>query len=519
VPTSLGEEDRIVEARERELKLELDAAAARDLRERRLKRLGAEAGGHQALAATYFDTKKLALKKRGLSLRLREEDGRRIQTLKGPNEGGGLFDRLEWSIEVSGDRPDLSGLPGTPLRDLVSAERLQSRLRPIFTTEIERTTWRVRSETAEIEMALDEGTLRAGDSTEPLAELELELKAGSPADLFKLARALGPAGAFRLGVRTKAERGYALAAGAAPVAVKAEPLTLPPSMTAADAFRAIVGGCVRHFRLNEPLVTEARSAEALHQARVALRRLRSALSLFKDIVADEEVDKLKAGLRRIWQRLGEARDLDVVLADLEGERDAADPGRAELIERLGRDRDAAYDRVVATLGEGRFRRLVLDLVAWSEAGPWREEPQRQALREEPLETFAAEVLARRRRKIRKRGRDLTGLDVDAQHRVRIEAKKLRYATEFFASLAATKKARERHRVFLKSLESLQEHLGRANDLATGERVASRLPEEERASLAGLPAVPDPARARNAALTAATAAFGEFARAKRFWRAV
>ena len=99
---------------------------------------------------------------------------------------------------------------------------------------------------------------------------------------------------------------------------------------------------------------------------------------------------------------------------------------------------------------------MLDLVAWSEAGSWREDPQRQAAREEPLETFAAEVLARRRRKIRKRGRDLAKLDVAAQHRIRIEAKKLRYATEFFASLAATKKARERHRIFLKSLEGLQD---------------------------------------------------------------
>jgi CHAD domain-containing protein len=162
---------------------------------------------------------------------------------------------------------------------------------------------------------------------------------------------------------------------------------------------------------------------------------------------------------------------------------------------------------------------MLDLVAWSEAGSWREDPQRRAAREEPLETFAAEVLARRRRKIRKRGRDLARLDVAAQHRIRIEAKKLRYATEFFASLAATKKARERHRVFLKSLEDLQEHLGRANDLATGERVASRLPEEALAGLAAAPAPPDPARARDTALTAASAAFHDFARAKRFWRTV
>jgi inorganic triphosphatase YgiF len=515
--------------REVELKLDVEPAAVRDLRERRLQRLGADGGARQAMTAVYFDTKKFSLNRRGISLRIRIEGDRRIQTMKGPNQdGSAMFDRLEWSVEVKGDKPDLSGIEATPFRDLVSAERLRQRLRPVFTTEVERTAWQLRSDAAAIELALDEGRIAVDGRTEPLAELELELKSGPRAELFRVARSLGPAGAFRIGVLTKAERGYALAAAGAPAAVKAEPLTLRPDMTAADAFRAIVGACVRHFRLNERLVTEARSAEGLHQARVALRRLRSALSLFKDVIADDEIGKLKAGLRRIWQRLGEARDLDVFLADLDKPGAAAVPlreDRGELVERLRRQREQAYDRVVAALREGRFQRLMLDLVAWSETGPWltASDPDIRARREEPLATFAADVLTRRRRKVRKRGRDLAGLDASAQHQVRIEAKKLRYATEYFSALAETKKARKRHRTFLKTLEDLQEHLGRLNDLATGERMAQGLPHDapqpadgpSRPDAAGEPVHRDDDEIRKA-LAAATEVFRDFAEAKPFW---
>jgi CHAD domain-containing protein len=259
-----------------------------------------------------------------------------------------------------------------------------------------------------------------------------------------------------------------------------------------------------------------------------LRRLRSALSLFKDLVADDEIGKLKSGLRRIWQRLGDARDLDVVLVDLRGAGEAPaanEPGKAEFIARMQADREQAYDRVTAALQDVRFRRLLLDLLAWSETGPWltADDPDRQARRSEPLDSFAAGVLARQRRKVRRRGQHLGELDVADRHRVRIEAKKLRYATEFFSTLAATKKARRRHETFLKSLEDLQEHLGRLNDLATGEQMAQQQPEDLAArSTEAMPAdgrepAPPDNRDVETSLAAATDAFRDFANAKRFWQ--
>lgn len=516
------------QSREFELKLDVDPATTRGLRERLLRRING--GVRETLTSIYFDSKNLSLKKKGLSLRVRIQGDRRIQTLKGSSKGGaGLFDRLEWNAEVKEDKPDLSGIEHTPFHSVLSPKRLRGRLKPVFTTEMDRTTWNIRSDEAEIELSLDEGRVVADGRTEAVAELELELKSGMRSELFKLARSLSPAVAFKIGVLTKAERGYALVAGSAPSSFKAGPLALEPTMTASDAFGLIVRACIRHFRLNERLLIETRSAESLHQSRVALRRLRSALSLFKDIVEDREIGKLKGGLRRIWQRLGEARDLDVFLADLKGRcaRAETDEEGAELIKRLQKDRDQAYDRVAAALQERRFRRLMLDLLAWSEAGPWlsADDPRRQARRNEPLESFAAEVLAQRRRKVRRRGRNLDKLDAPTQHQVRIEAKKLRYATEFFSALATTNKARRRHATFLKTLEGLQEHLGRLNDLVTGDKMAKQQPQQAMPSVdvsdapgAAGGQIPEESREIKKSLAAASGAFREFVKAKPFWRA-
>ncbi|MBV9079391.1 MAG: CYTH domain-containing protein, partial [Methylobacteriaceae bacterium] len=115
--------------REIELKLAFDPAQARALRDRGIRRLGAEPGGATHLAATYFDTGSQALRKRGLSLRVRREGNRHIQTLKAEDgAGAGLFDRAEWEWEVAGSSPDLDRLADTPFAKLVHGQRLRDEL-------------------------------------------------------------------------------------------------------------------------------------------------------------------------------------------------------------------------------------------------------------------------------------------------------------------------------------------------------------------------------------------------------
>ena len=138
------------------------------------------------------------------------------------------------------------------------------------------------------------------------------MKHGSSVDLSVLADCLDRVDAR--GALAKSGRTFALAGGYEPSSFKAEPIDLKPTMPAAEAFQTVARACIRQFRLNEPILIASRSAEPLHQARVAIRRLRSALSLFEPIVADQQYGRFKRSLRDLSHKLGDARDLDVYIA-------------------------------------------------------------------------------------------------------------------------------------------------------------------------------------------------------------
>lgn len=301
-------------------------------------------------------------------------------------------------------------------------------------------------------------------------------------------------------------------------ALKAGPVPLAPGMSAASAFQAVAHACLSHLLVNEALFLAGRHPEALHQSRVALRRLRSALSIFGEVVADDELPALKERLRAFLRPLGPARDLDVyrgrlLAADGSG-RDGAGPDLAAVEE----ERERAYERVLRAFRSAAYKRLVADLVGWIEAGPWlqADDPGRVPRREKPVEAFAAEALAKRQRAVIRKGRHLAQLDPAARHRVRILAKKLRYAAEFFGPLAADRKARARHKAFLAALEGLQEELGALNDLATGQTLAARLAPESAGTEAPpeIRDAPDPEQ-ESALLEAAARDYRAVAEAKPF----
>ncbi len=158
-----------------------------------------------------------------------------------------------------------------------------------------RTLHRIVRADCEIEVAIDEGEVVAGARATPISEVELELKRGATAELFRLARALAETVPLRLAVKTKAERGFELLADADFAVEKAGDLDIKPEVTIADAFRAIARNCLRQIIVNEPAMCAGR-AEALHQMRVGLRRLRAAISIFADVLGEsgEEQDQGRA---------------------------------------------------------------------------------------------------------------------------------------------------------------------------------------------------------------------------------
>ncbi len=461
--------------REIELKLECDGPDLSALSGHPL--LQAEDATTGILDTTYVDTAAHDLHAAGLSLRLRRDGERLIQTLKSAAPAAiGLFDRAEWEWDVAGPDADPALLADTPAAAIL-AEAKSPELVPLFRTMIERSRRPIRHGASRIVATLDVGRVETDAGDVPLCEVELELDDGSPADLFALAKELSETAPLRLGVLSKGERGYALIAERLRKPSKAEPLALDPEISAGDAFATIAKACLRHLRLNEDVFRHGSAPEALHQMRVALRRLRSAFTLFKPLLQnDETAQNLREAIKSVSEPFGTARNLDVFLGETlpaEIERRPDEPGLVDLKERLGAERETAYAAVFAVLDGADWRGLLVDLVIWIETGPWRA-GKGIAGRDRAARDFAATVLEKLRRRVKRSGRHLAKLEPEARHRVRIEAKKLRYGAEFFAPLFPEKKAAKRHKTFVGTLSDLQDHLGGLNDLSTAHEIADRL---------------------------------------------
>jgi triphosphatase len=409
----------------------------------------------------YFDTPDQQLAEAGLTLRIRSSKGKRIQTVKaGDGSASGLFARSEWEQVVESDRPVIDDT--TPIRVLVGDD--DGDISPLFEVNVERRTWNVIEGESEIEVVLDRGNATIGEVQSPICEIELELKRGDPNALFALARRIDAIAPVRLGVLSKSDRGYRLTRP--PVTVfKAERIAIDKGINAAQAFQHIAQSCVRQYRLNEAILFEDRSVEALHQARVAIRRLRSAFSIFKAVLGDGSDATLREELKWLASELGEARNLDVLL-----ERSA--PGLLQ--DRLNTARGQAYATVEAALASTRVRALMLDLAQWISCGSWLEYPDSAERRAEPVHEFAAGTLERLRRRVKKDGRHLVKADDEVRHELRKDAKKLRYAAEFFVAVFDRKKQTRRRKLFIGALEDLQDQLGLLNDLATGPSVLEAL---------------------------------------------
>lgn len=495
-----------------ELKLEVDQGGAGLLRDHPML------SGRKVKAAqqvsTYYDTDDNLLRKAGFSLRVRQAGDRYVQTIKqNGHASAGLFDRPEWEQKVETHEVDLNAADETPLGDLLT-RKVRSKLAPVIKADMNRTVWSIMQGGSEVELVLDEGTITGGSNIQRVSELELELKAGDASSLLDVARELAGQVPLRLGVLTKAERGYALANGASGKIAKAERIALHGRMTAAEGFAAIANACLRHFRLNEPLVAERQDPAALHQARVAMRRLRSAFTLFRPVIQDAEYARLREEVRWFTDQLGEARNLDVLLRRLPSKRGRA---ASALRNRLEGARELAYTRVIETLDSRRLRRLMLDLVAWIETGRWRRDNKEAA---EPLPDFAGRQLDKRWRKVKRGGREIDALEAEPRHRLRIEIKKLRYAVEFLSSLQTRDRAVADQKAFLAALEEMQERLGELNDVETAHEMLAQLVGTGKQADAML-RYADRALAANGSeekqLEAAEAAYGRLREVGPFWR--
>src|SRR3974390_3065676 len=298
----------------REIKLKLDVPvhhlpllASSSL----LKGASKSAGKPVSLVSVYFDTDKLKLRKNGLSLRVRRIGRHHVQTVKQENSGNvTLFARGQWEHNVHGKQPDLDAARGTALAPLLN-KTLRRALKPVFETHVNRKIFQIRTGESEIELSIDKGKIEAGRKSLPLCEVELELKQGQAADLFKLAKVLAHEAPVQLAVKSKGDRGYALLTAEKAAPVKAVPVAFAPECDVQRAFQIIAKACLHQLVANQSLML-AGDAEALPQLRVALRRLRAAISLFSDMLTDPQTAILKSELKWITGELGPARGFEVL---------------------------------------------------------------------------------------------------------------------------------------------------------------------------------------------------------------
>jgi len=422
----------------------------------------------RTLRSVYFDTPDHRLRALGISLRLRSDGEGWRQTVKAGNGlAGGLSERVELEALVASPEPDLEAIGDRRVRRTLEKAVARSILEPVFETVVQRTTRQLKSNGSELELALDEGVVRAGGMEDELCEAELELKTGAPSCLLETAARLFAAEPVRLVEASKAERGYSLVlgrtAGAEPR--RAEQPTLEADHSCAEAFVLIVRSAAEQIAANRTAVLLTEDPAAAHQLRIGLRRLRSVLRAFRPLSDTPALHELEAHAATLARSVGELRDADVLIehiyAPVAGKL-KGDPGLPRLREALLAHRARARDRARQALCSRQWSLLQLYLALFPRAVAEAEELAG------PVGKFARSALKRRWRKVSDSAARLDELSIEERHEMRKALKMLRYTAEFFASLYP-RRVTER---FVRELRSLQEVFGYLTDVAAAARLGA-----------------------------------------------
>ncbi|MBX3028464.1 CHAD domain-containing protein [bacterium] len=469
-----------------------------------------------ALQTTYLDTPTLALARAGVAVRLRRHGRRWEATAKWPGRvRGTLHTRPELTVPLAAPPAAPFRLPDGPLQETLQPYLLGRPLQPVLVTNVERRLVDVlptAGGASLAELALDRVQVCHPDGT-PAApeywEVEIEQRAGAAADCVAVGRALRRRFHLVPSRATKFARGLdaVLPAGTA----AAPPPPISAADTLASATRAIIATQLGRLRAAQPAARRGDDPEAVHEMRVAIRRLRTALRLGRAALPARQRAALGRELGWLGGVLGQVRDLDVQLATADWHRArlaATARGPLDGLRRaLRRQRLEALAALQQTFASSRYTRLLLALER-AAAAPRRPPGGAGA---EPIASAGRRAIKRAARKLRRLGDAVGELPhADELHRLRIRAKRLRYALEALKPITG----RDGRRLS-KQLTRLQDVLGRFNDsivaAATVRRYRDALPTPvPPATRAALTAIAD------AELRRAGAAQGQFHRAwKRF----
>jgi inorganic triphosphatase YgiF len=417
----------------------------------------------QRLTARYFDAPDLHLMRHGAGLRVRKEDGEWIQTMKaGGSVQSGLHRRNEWECVVDRCWPRLGKLRKLVGDDehwlaMLDAPDLKDRLEPLFLVDVQRHLWEVEVDGNRIEVALDVGHIERKTHKVAINEIELELKDGDAAGLYAFALQLLEDIPLRITNINKAQRGYMLVRETGHAPYHAQALHLDTNDGLSGALPAVLGNCLDHIQRNEVAVVEGHDPETLHQMRVGVRRLRSALKLFAAVAPCPPA--LQEDINWLGMELGAARDWDVLLSSTLARVEAA---QMELQTLALQTAQAKRRQAAQALLSPRYTRLMLAMGSWM--------LQTAPLLQGSAVQFSRKSMQHLHKSLIKRANRMSHDDAASAHRTRIAAKRARYALEFFHSLYRSKGTH----AYLKTLAAVQEELGQHNDLAVAVRLLQEL---------------------------------------------
>src|ERR1700732_2409119 len=354
---------------------------------------GARQATHQRLRTIYFDTPNQDLWNQGFTLRVRAIGESHVQTVK--RIASSRIQRDEWEAQTGRPELDLRPIKNTPLARLACKPSVRRAMRPAFEVDVERTSFMLETGAGRIEASVNQGAIEANGEKLGVPELELELKSGDRSALFNLARAFVSQAPLHLSLISKDERGHLLAGGAWGRAAKSSKPRLTKDMTCRRAFQDISQTCLHDFHLNLPGLEKSDKVEAFHQGRIAIRRLRAAMALFKPMVFDIAYRRLRDELKWLAGLFGAARDMDVLRANLPppAPEDRANMRAGELAGDCEAKCLRAHQAVVEALDGERARTLQLDLAVWIEDARWQRLPSDIA--EEPIPRYAGARLSKR----------------------------------------------------------------------------------------------------------------------------
>jgi inorganic triphosphatase YgiF len=502
------------------------------------------------LQAAYFDTPSGLLAGVWMALRLRKEGRVWVQTLKGALPDGAGMTRAEHNVTRSETGAAVPAIDpqlhadtpvGAALLKLLHSTKARADrpLQQVMATDIWRRARTVRVPGGTVELAFDAGVIEAGPADAPrrlpVCELEIELQSGRPQAVVSAAGRWVARHALWLDTRSKAELGHLLWRDQAMAQPRrAAEVTLARSMTPAQALDAVLRSCLEQISVNASQIAAGpQDPEHVHQLRVGLRRLRTALRFFDGQLLAEAMDAasreaMALDAAELFGQLGASRDQAAVAEPLmlalaralEAVGQPGEPPRlpapAEVIDPTTLVRRAQTQRLLLML----IGRLQADVPtppappvrSWSQALGELTTPLDtvETPPELPLRERLAQRLNRWHRGVLADAKGFEQLDDEGRHRLRKHIKRLRYAAEFSASVFDAASVRQ----YLKGLRALQERLGTLNDVAVGIALYSAAAPHDARALFALGWL---AAQREAALTACRPDLQRFIKLSRFWR--